>query len=930
MLSRITLLLFLFVLSLSAEPNIAQIKTAVTQNPALLDTPQAQVEMAKRGISKAEITQKLQTQSVEVTPDKSATQTVENNIESTSINDTGAKMDESADKTIVNQLNKRVNPFAFSEKISFKDKQQELIRNNLSRYSQRFYSNKNTIDSSSMPTPDDYIISTGDMVSIQVYGDKNEYYSLKVENDGTINLAFIGPVNIGGMTFEKAKKYLLQNLKDHYRTSEFNINMSKYSTIQVTLVGEVKHPGLYNIPSLSTVKDLLVVAQGVNKNASVRDILVKRNSKIIAHIDFYKLLFGGEEYGKVLLKQGDIVVIKQAKKLVSIDGYVKDTAIFELTNSDTLDTLIKYAGGMQPNASKNNIKIKRYSKNSEIENLTVTYKNAKQISLQDGDKVYIYPMDFSAQKSVNIYGNIIRPGSYELSDDMTLNSLLKRNVKNGLKKFFLPYTDFEYGVIKRYAKDLSYKTESFNLLQVLDGIKQIKLKPQDQVFIFNRHDIYANAYVVTKGKLLIHPGKLQYFSGMTIQDAINASGIKPVADNNASVTDNRISILDDKVKVTTYNTKDYMPQTKFYSLKNDTNVTLSPYDEVEVYDYYAKHQLEPISIKGEVVKPTTVYYEKGMTLKKLLDVAGGLTPMSYLNKIEIVRYFIDKSASRSKKIINLDLKKIDISTYKLQAYDEVTVYKIPNWNERKTVEIQGEVKFPGVYTISNGEKLSSVIKRAGGFTDEAFIEGAVFTRASVQKRQIQQYNESLAKIKRDLAIYSSMPANAKNAVAGVQASSVLNEVILDAKKYQPIGRVSIELDANLTTFAKSEYNLVLKDNDTLTIPSSIDTVTVFGEVFNPTSFVYNSDKSVDDYIQMASGFSRSADTSRVYVIHADGTSEPVENGWLSSDSKIKKGDTVVVPIYIKEYDSLDVWSTVSKIFSSFALTAASIHTLGAI
>jgi protein involved in polysaccharide export with SLBB domain len=172
-----------------------------------------------------------------------------------------------------------------------------------------------------------------------------------------------------------------------------------------------------------------------------------------------------------------------------------------------------------------------------------------------------------------------------------------------------------------------------------------------------------------------------------------------------------------------------------------------------------------------------------------------------------------------------------------------------------------------------------------------------------------------------------MPANAKNAVAGDNLGT-LNEVILEAKKYQPVGRISIKLDENLTKFEKEPYNLVLEDQDTLSIPSQKDTVTVFGEVFNPTSFVYNSNLSVENYIQMASGFTRGADQESVYVVHADGTSEPIHSGWLLGSVEVKKGDTIVVPLYIKEYNQLDLWESVSKIMASFAITAATLTTLG--
>ncbi|MBU4109748.1 SLBB domain-containing protein, partial [bacterium] len=387
-------------------------------------------------------------------------------------------------------------------------------------------------------------------------------------------------------------------------------------------------------------------------------------------------------------------------------------------------------------------------------------------------------------------------------------------------------------------------------------------------------------------------------------------------------------ILDDKVRVTTFNTEDFMPKTTFYSLKNDGNILLSAYDELEVYDYYATHILEPVSIKGEVITPATLYYEKGMTLNDLIVSSGGLNKTAYTKKLEIIRYYIDETHSRQKTIMSINANETSFKEFMLEPYDEVTVFKIPKWNEKKEVVLKGEVRFPGTYTIEGTEPLSEVIKRAGGFTEHAFLPGAVFTRESIRQNQVEQYNDALAKIKRELAIYNAMPANAKKSAAMGQSSGSLNEVIVEAQKYQPLGRVSITLDENLTTFEESQFNIVLKDKDTLTIPSRIDTVTVFGEVFNPTSFVYDDTKDIDEYIAMASGYARSADTSNVYIIHADGTSEPVNSGWLSGSVNVQKGDTIVVPLNIKEYDKLEVTDSVAKILASFALTIAAMNSLG--
>jgi len=906
--------------SLYAVPNVEELKRAVKENPELLDSPQAQAEMKKRGITDEDVRKKLLEGEEAGEETSVADKFVDNDIEETFENkETNTVKIDDANTA---ELAERLNPFVFNTnkklRVELQKKKFLLTEKKLSRYSKKFYTNKNIIDSASLPTPDDYLISAGDELNIYIYGDRDTVYNPTVSSDGSIELPYIGPVKIGGMEYAQAKKHLQEMLKNHFHNSDFSININKYSTIQVTLIGDVAHPGLYNLSSFSTVKDVLIASKGLNETTSVRNILIKRDGKTVENLDFYDLLFEGKKFGTKLLKHGDIVVVKQADTLVSIDGYVNNSAIFELKNRETLYDLLKYAGGMKADASKLNIKIKRYNDNSKIETFEVTLKDAKKFKLQNGDSVIVYPLDYSSRANVNIYGNVIRPGSYPITSEKTLNKLLELATKDGRKKFFLPETYFDYAVIKRYGSSLNYEAISFNINDLLTGKESVKIFPQDEIYIFSQNDIFSSRYVTTKGEILLNPGKLQYYAGMTLADAIHASGVD--------------SITEDRVKVTSFDTEDLMPKTSFYSLKTQGDIKLSPYDEIEVLDYYDTHFLKPVSISGEVINPSIVYYEKDMNLETLIKMAGGLTQKAYRSNIEIVRYYVDKEEVRKRKILKMDTKKTKYSEITLEPYDEVMIFKIPKWNENQTIELKGEVKFPGKYTIEPGERLSSVFKRAGGFTKEAFIDGAVFTRESIKQKQIDQYNRSLAKIKRQLAIYNAMPANSKKSSATSGTADRLNEVMEEAKKYQPIGRISIKLDENLSELEKSEYNLALQDKDVITIPSHIDTVSIFGEVFNPTSFVYRNSLDTADYVKLASGYTRAADESRAYIIHADGTSEPAHSGWwiFSSSLEVESGDTIVVPIYIQEYNQLELWDSVSRIMASFAITAATLNTLGVI
>ena len=909
----------LMAISSYAQPSMEEVKAALEENPSLLNTPQAEAELKKRGLTKEDVEKKLQNSTSKNIIQKDTKNTNELNQIEFNTTDNNTTDNNTTDKI---KNNKSLNPFYFEHKKDIDailGATQVLINEKkLSRYALNFYKNKNIIDSASLPTPDDYIITTGDVISIHVYGDRDKTYTLKVENDGSIDLPFIGPLTIGGMKYAKAKEYLKKKLKIHFKNSSFKIRMEKYTTIQVVLVGDVKAPGIYNLSSFSTIKDLLLASKGVNDTASVRDIIIKRDGKIIARLDFYDLLFKGQNFFTTILKHGDIIYIHKANKLVSIDGFVNNAAVFELKDFERLDKLLYYAGGLKPNGSKLNIKVTRYKNNEAIKTFNLTINDAKKFLMLNGDKVYVYPLDYSAKKSVNIYGNVIRPGSYELDKNYSLHELLKKEIANSSKRFFLPETYFEYAVVKSYAKDLSFKTKSFNLLNVINAKEDIKLNPNDEIFIFSQNDIFTQKYVTTidNGNVLKKPGNLKYFKGMTLEDAINASGIKAMK-------------VDDRVRLTTYNTANNLPKTTFVSLKEASSVKLNPYDEIEVFDYYIKNPLKPVSISGEVNKPLILYYEDGMTLKNVINRAGGLKNTAYTKKIEIVRYALNENQERVRKVLEVNIENKPLSSIKINPYDEIKIFRIPKWGERKTITLKGEVKFPGEYVIENGDKLADVIKRAGGFTNEAFIKGAVFTRESIRRRQVQEYKSSLARVRRQLAIYNAMPANkADNSAVSQEALNSLNQILSEADKYTPLGRISLHLEKDLKKFEKSPYNLTLKDKDTLTIPNNIDTVTVFGEVFNPTSFVYNPELDAQGYIKLASGFTRSADDDNVYIIHADGTSEPIKTGWFGNDVKIQRGDIIVVPIYIKEYNVLKVTDTVSKIMASFALTVATLNSLG--
>ncbi len=886
------LFLFLFVVGLFAYDK-NQLIQMVKANPALLDTPQGQMMLNSYGLTKQQVL--LMIQKKNSIKEVNAT-TVQNKIEVVTSNE----MNTSIQKNINKKQIVNYSPLKFlSEKELIKNilkNQQKETKTVLRRYGERFFYDKNSLNKQILAVPDYYQVNKGDVVNIQIFGGNDKTIQTSVDNYGNITLPIVGPVYVAGLSVAELKKLITKKLKPTYPNSTIVVNIKVNSFIQVTLTGFVKAPGVYNLSSFSTVKDLLIAANGFGKLGSMRDVYLKRGGKTLKIIDFYKLIKNGEIVDTTLLRNGDVIYVPKAKKLVSLSGSVNIPAIYELKPNDTLKDLINYAGGLKPDASKKYIKIIHFLKNSYAK---VVFRDINSNEkLLNGDKIYVYKISELNKDFVYVYGNIEKPGSFEIPKDKKLSTLLK-------KLTFLEDTYKNYGLIKRFDG----KIISFSLKNPGD----IKLKSKDKIFIFNKYQILPNFYVKVSGDVVKNPGQLKYYDGMRLKDAINNAGIKMPFDKS-------------KIQIVRYN-ENLQPTLRFVNYQTSKNMLLKPFDEITLYKYTDFHPLKPVSVYGEVNKPDVYVYSKGMKLKDVIQMAGGFTPKADKTYIELIRYKIINN-KRVRFIKKLDYVKNE--NFEILPYDEINVKIIPNWYQRMIVTIKGAVKYPGVYVIKQGEKLASVIKRAGGFTKSAYLYGAVFTRESVRKMQEKELKQMIYRLKKKVAIIS---ANAKGAgEQAMNASDLINAIdnlAIQAEKLKPIGRVAIILDRNLTKFATSPYNISLENNDSLYVPIKPNTVTVLGEVLTPSAFVYTQ-KSALEYIKQAGGRTSLADNV-FFVVHANGFTQKGDFGsWFDKDVKVKPGDAITVPIQIKTATWYGIARDLTSIVYKLAITAASLKTVGAL
>jgi protein involved in polysaccharide export with SLBB domain len=315
-----------------------------------------------------------------------------------------------------------------------------------------------------------------------------------------------------------------------------------------------------------------------------------------------------------------------------------------------------------------------------------------------------------------------------------------------------------------------------------------------------------------------------------------------------------------------------------------------------------------------------------MQLSKLIASAGGLNEKAYLSNVEILRYEV-KDGARVKSIFQINLSKD--SEFVLKNYDEVTIYRIPNWYDRKTVTLTGQVTFPGEYTFNDGDRLSDVLVRAGGFTKNAFLYGASFERESVKEIQQQALKDAMSRLKKKLAIMSSKSRGVGENSSDSNLAETLSVLGEQSGALIPLGRVTINLPSNIDVLKNGVSDILLKNGDKLNIPTSNDTVMVIGEVMSPTAVIYDDD-DVMSYIARVGGFTPIADDDHIYVVHANGEAQKYGGDlFLSAQASVRPGDVIVVPQVLVTSTGMQVAKDISSILYQFAITAASLKTVGA-
>ncbi|MES2276355.1 MAG: SLBB domain-containing protein [Bacteroidota bacterium] len=608
-----------------------------------------------------------------------------------------------------------------------------------------------------LATPLNYILGPDDQLHINVYGNSLITWNLNVTPEGNINIPGVGPLNVAGKTVEQATSNIKNKLAANNYTigkgTDVKVTLGDIRTIKVRVIGEVIKPNTYNLPSVASVFDALTVSGGPNDNGTFRQIDIIRGGKIIRHLDVYDFIVSGSQKDNISLQDQDIIRVPTYRTRVELAGEVKIPALFEVLPGETLQDIIKFAGGFTDQAYTGRIKAIQISDQQRrfVDIFEADYKNYVPLR---GDKYVIDHILDRIENRVTINGAVFRPGEFELEKGLTLSKLIEK--ASGLKEDAFTGR----GSIMRLKPDNSTELLAFDVLGIVNkNVPDIALQREDIVTISSIFDLRDKYTVSIKGQVR-NPGEFAYAEKMNVQDLIiKAGGFTEGASAKRIEVARRINNSDPLSKNSTV--ANVFSVNVSADLKtNDAIFALQPYDIVSIYTLPGYEAQKTVKIEGEVLYPGPyAIQKKNEKISDLIARAGGLTASADVeggtlkrnniailgvdkNKVDtatiekerqdrllrLKQAFKDSTNNSAAQIRNdyvgIDLKKIieQPNSNMDLILEDGDILRIPK--QQQIVRVNGEVLYPSAVVFEKGKTFSGYVSNAGGFSPRALKRGA--------------------------------------------------------------------------------------------------------------------------------------------------------------------------------------------------------------
>lgn len=755
-----------------------------------------------------------------------------------------------------------------------------------------------------LPAGPDYVVGPGDALSVDLWGGVSQRLFRTVDREGRLTLPEVGPVLVAGKSLAEVQESVQKTLRTQFRDVSADVSLARLRTIRVYVVGDVRHPGAYDISSLSTPLNALFAAGGPTTDGSLRIVEHNRGNDLVQDVDVYDLLLHGVRTGIDRLENGDTVLVPPIGPQVTVEGMVRRPAIYELHTEKSLADVLTLAGGLLPTATLRHIEVQRVVAHDKRTMLSVDVppdadpaaiqKQIDSFAIQDGDKIRVFPIAPYNQDTLYLEGHVIRPGRYSYRPGMRITDLISSY------KDLLPEPATQYAeIIRLNPPDFGPTVESFNLADALSHPGSAPLlQPLDTVQIFGKYD-FENPPTISVGGDVRVPGTYRTSGQLHLSDAIHMAG-GVAAD--AETQDAQIfrHLPDGELKIFSVNLGEALAGNP------DDNIVLDSRDRVLVHRNPADVEPATVYINGEVARPGRYPLTTNMSVADLIRAAGGAKESADMKDADLTRYDWN-----SKSIITGQHAQIELAdalagtadaNVDLHNGDVLTIRKRAGWDDLgASISVEGEVTHPGSYGIQPGERLSSILKRAGGFMPDAYPYGALLIRPEVQQFEDKSQTELVERVRQQQASLklASKTANDPDEELSDQAAyqqwqNTLDELLNNP----PLGRVMIQISTNIRSWQGTPRDITVRAGDKLVIPKRPSYVTVQGQVFNPTAVAYHPGKSAKWYLSQAGGPTNLANKHAIFVIRADGSVIGAHGALFVGSplgQSLQPGDTVVVP-----------------------------------
>ncbi|MEP7911225.1 SLBB domain-containing protein, partial [Vibrio parahaemolyticus] len=766
---------------------------------------------------------------------------------------------------------------------------------------------------SDVPVPADYTVGAGDEIVIQLFGKENTTHRLRVNRAGIINFPSLGPVQVAGMTFSDVRDSLNQRVKEQMIGVRSDISLGEMRTMQVFVMGDAYKPGAYTVSALTTISQAIYYSGGFSESGALRNVQLKRNGQVIRKLDMYDLLLKGDARNDIRLLPGDVVFIGALGNTISIDGEVNRPAIYEIKPGETYKQAIQMAGGFTANAYSDQIEVKRYAAKGARDALTLNFSQShdQETKVKDGDAVNVLKKNEELTRYVQIEGDVRHPGFIEWKSGLRIADLFQ-----SVDTSFNSTADVSYAIVVREInpqRDIEvYQVNLANAILSPTSKDNLKLNSRDRVLVFNRFnnedlDTLADQETVTKAKTLEQAQLQAQQEQLKEQEVISSS----VAVSSATPLEK-----DSKQPKIVFRGKE-ITKDDFEALKQNTRRTLLAPVLLQLQQQ-SRLGLAPqiAEVFGEVKHPGRYPITPRMTISTLIEAAGGLTYNAFTINAELARTVINSKDERASIYIErIDLRQAIKGSAPDDAIivgrDRLNILEKPDVKLQSTVTLQGEVRFPGTYTVRQGETLGDLLERAGGLTEFAHPQGAIFTREALRLQEQKLLNQYAADMRAETA--------KKTFRADSNMGSVISDpdktlkFVEEASRSKALGRMVVQLDRILKDERSADF--MLEDGDFLFVPTFRNTVSIMGEVQVPITYLLDNKLDVDDYLNKAGGAKKQADEDRIFVVRADGSVyKPTSGYWFGNNhEELKAGDTIVVPIDTDYRDALSTWTAATQI-----------------